>query len=64
MGIKLIPACHSLFIGGMVFALNQSNPTRIGLSGFREKLKEKQYQNTGGKPKKNILKNNSLISLY
>ena len=31
MGIKLIPACRFLFIGCMVFALNQSNPTGIGL---------------------------------
>ena len=31
MGIKLIPACRFLFIGYMVFALNQSNPNGIGL---------------------------------
>ena len=31
-GIKLIPACRFLFIGFMVFALNQSNPTEIGLN--------------------------------
>ena len=33
MGIKWIPACHFLFIFGMVFTLKQSNPTGIELRG-------------------------------
>ena len=32
MGIKLIPACCFSFICGMIFTLNQSDPTWIGLS--------------------------------
>ena len=32
LGIKLILVCHFCFICGMVLALNQSNPTGIGLN--------------------------------
>ena len=48
VGIKLISACQFPFICGMVFALNQSNPTRIGLRSSGKIFKSGSFTSTLG----------------